>query len=111
MKKFKVINTIKRIMLVISCIAFFLAAISIESASIAMLIILSFLAISTIAIAAFLERIIVLYHRNVKYRPIFTFNDIVIKNEVIEKYHNWRKTYHAPDTEDSFNYFYNKYVA
>ena len=34
-----------------------------------------------------------------------------IKNEVIKKYHNWCKIYHAPDTEDSFNYFYNKYVA
>lgn len=112
MKKFKIIKAIKNTMLIIACLTFLLAAISVETAELGLIVLLAIIAVSTTAVGAFLERMIVLYYKNVQYTPIFTFNQHVNnKNEVIRKYHSWLKTNYAEDTQDNFDYFYNKYIA
>ena len=112
MKTFKVINTIKRIMLSISCIMFFLSAVSIDSADIGFVLLLGIIAIVSAAAGIFLERVIVVYCKDVNYSPIFTCNEeIVYENEVINEYYVWLNNNHAQDTDDNFDYFYNKYVA
>lgn len=86
MKKFKIINKIKNISLIVSCVTFLLTAISVETASLLVTVLMLSVSVVLVAFGAFLERMIVVYHRNVPYTPIFTFNQAISK-EVIDRYY------------------------
>lgn len=102
MKKFKTINTIKNITLIIGVIAFLLSAIAINSDNWALIIVLAVIAAGSIAMGAFIERMLVIYNsRTIKnYTPIFYFNNI--NKKVIYQYEQWLRETGARDTNGNF---------
>lgn len=108
-KNIKAINVTKNIMLSISCIAFLLSAVSIESASFGLIAILAFVAIVSAVVGAFLERIVVVCNPKKSHSAMFTFNHI--NDEVIKQYRSWLSANYLHDTKDNFVYFCNKYTS
>lgn len=112
MKKwtFKIIKMVKNITLFVSCILFFLAAIAVESAGFDVVAVLATVAILNIIASIFLDRVIVVNYKG-NYKSTYCVNNLVYINEVTNKYHKWLQINSMQDTDDNFDYFYNKYIV
>ena len=110
MKNFKIVNSIKNITLIIAGILFLWLILTIDSLSILNIIVLFVVASLFVGIGMLTERFIIMNFRNVKYHPIFTFNEVLDKNDVLMLYHDWLRDNNIEDTDDNFDYFYNNTV-